>query len=158
MVHHLCPSSEVLSWVVQVVCPVGRLSNARYNLLCPRACLATNRKYGWHQAVCPTCSAQGVMCVCQQLCTGHEQWYIHPMLGQGGCGQEKDLQFFTTCPICLPQLPKSVSLVHILGQPAHPEVVDQRPILGHISHFHMAIAPLQDLKNYGPLCKCMLPD
>ena len=27
-----------------------------------------------------------------------------------------------------------VGLVHILGQPAHPEVVNQRPILGYISH------------------------
>ena len=32
----------------------------------------------------------------------------------------------------LPQLPKLVSLVHILGQPAHPEVVHQRPILGNV--------------------------
>ena len=65
---------------------------------------------------------------------GHEQWYIHPTLGQGGYGQEKDLQFFATCPIHLFQLPKLVSLVHILGQPAHPEVVNQRPILGYVGH------------------------
>ena len=54
------------------------------------------------------------------------------MLRQGGCGWEKDLQFFATCPIYLPQLPKLVSLVHVLGQPAHPEVVNQRPILGYV--------------------------
>ena len=46
--------------------------------------------------------------------------------------QEKDLQFFAACPIHLPQLPKLVGLIHILGQPAHPEVVNQRPVLSHI--------------------------
>ena len=56
------------------------------------------------------------------------------MLRQGGCGQEKDLQFFATCPIDLSQLSKSVGLVHIFGQPARPEVVDKRPILGHVGH------------------------
>ena len=77
---------------------------------------------------------QGVMCVHQKLCMGHEQWYIHPVLGQGGRGWEKDLQFFNTRLIHLPQLPKSVALIHVLGQPTRPEVVDQRPILGHIGH------------------------
>ena len=33
----------------------------------------------------------------------------------------------------LPQLPKLVSLIHIFGQPAHPEVVNERPILGYVS-------------------------
>ena len=56
------------------------------------------------------------------------------MLGQGGHGWEKDLQFFATCPIYLLQLPKSVGLIHVLGQPACPEVVDKRPILGHVGH------------------------
>ena len=72
------------------------------------------------------------MCVHQQLSMGHEQWYIHPTLGRGSHGWEKDLQFFATCLIYLPQLPKLVGLVHILGQPACPEVVNQRPILGYI--------------------------
>ena len=56
------------------------------------------------------------------------------MLGQAGHGWKKDLQFFAACPIYLPQLPKLVGLVHILGQPVHPEVVDKRPILGYIGH------------------------
>ena len=54
------------------------------------------------------------------------------MLRQGGRGWEKDLQFFTACLIYLPQLPKLAGLIHILGQPARPEVVNQRPILGYI--------------------------
>ena len=56
------------------------------------------------------------------------------MLRQGGHGWEEDLQFFAACPIYLPQLPKLVGLIHILGQPAHPEVVNERPILGYIGH------------------------
>ena len=75
---------------------------------------------------------KGVICICQQLCAGHEQWYIHPKLKQGSHGQEKDMQFFATCLVHLSQLPKLVNLIHILGQPARPEVVDQRPILGYI--------------------------
>ena len=35
--------------------------------------------------------------------------------------------------IHLPQLPKLVSLIHILGQPACPKVIDQRPIQSYIS-------------------------
>ena len=73
------------------------------------------------------------MGVCQQLSIGHEWWNVHPTLRQAGRGWEKDLQFFTTCPIYLSQLPKLVGLVYILGQPAHPEVVDKRPILAYIS-------------------------
>ena len=37
---------------------------------------------------------------------------------------ERSLKFIATCPICLPQLFNSVGLIHILGQLAHPEVVD----------------------------------
>ena len=37
-----------------------------------------------------------------------------------------------TCLIYLPQLPKSVGLIDVFGQPAHPEVVNERPTLGHI--------------------------
>ena len=72
------------------------------------------------------------MRVHQQLCMGHEWWYIHPMLGQASHGREKDLQFFAACPINLPQLPKSVGFVHIFGQPAHLEIVDKRPMLGYV--------------------------
>ena len=82
---------------------------------------------GAKQHVPPT-MPQGVVCVYQQLSTGHKWWYVHPVLGRGGRRWEKDLQFFAVYLIHLPQLPKSVSLIHILGQPAHPEVVDQRPI------------------------------
>ena len=81
----------------------------------------------------PPAMPKGVVCICQQLSMGHEQWYVHSMLGQGSHSQEKDLQFFVACLIYLPQLPKLVGFVHILGQPAHLEVVDQRPILGYIS-------------------------
>ena len=88
---------------------------------------------GTKQLVPPT-MPKGIVGVYQQLSMGHERWYIHPMLGQGDCGWEKDLQFFATCLIYLPQLLKLVGLIHILGQPAHPEVVDQRPILGYIGH------------------------
>ena len=55
------------------------------------------------------------------------------MLGQVGCDWEKDLRAFATCLIHLPQLPKSISLIHILWQPARPEMVNQRPILVYIS-------------------------
>ena len=55
------------------------------------------------------------------------------MLGRGGHGWQ-DLQFFAAFPINLPQLPKSVGLIHIFGQPTHPEVVDRRPILDHVGH------------------------
>ena len=78
---------------------------------------------GTKQLVPPT-MPKGIVCVCQKLTTGHEWWYIHPMLRRGGHGPEKDLQFFAACPIYLPQLPKLVGLVYILGQPAHPEVVN----------------------------------
>ena len=55
---------------------------------------------------------------------GYKQWDIHPVLGKGGCDWKKGLKFIAACPIHLPQLPKSVSLVYILGQPAHPELVN----------------------------------
>ena len=87
------------------------------------------------------------MCVCQQLSMGHERWYVHPTLGQGGHGREKDLQFFAACPIYLPQLRKLVGLVHILGQPAHPEVVNQGPILGYISRSSHGYCTLTGLKK-----------
>ena len=72
----------------------------------------------------PPAMPKVVVCIYQQLSIGYNWWYIHPMLRRGGCGQEEDLKFFATCLTYLPQLPKSVSLIHILGQPAHPEVVD----------------------------------
>ena len=75
---------------------------------------------------------QRVMYIHQQLCMGHKWWYIHPMPGRDGCGWEKDLQFIAACLIHLPQLPKSVHLIHVVGQPAHPEVVNQKLILSHI--------------------------
>ena len=74
------------------------------------------------------------MCICQQLCMGHERWYIHPTLGQGSHSREQDLQVIAACPIYLPQLPKMGGLIQILGQLAYPEVVNQRPILSHINH------------------------
>ena len=86
---------------------------------------------GAKQLVLPTVPKQ-IMGVHQQLSIGQKRWYVHPMLGQGSHGWEKDLQFFVACPIYLPQLPKLVSLIHILGQPAHPELVDERPILGYV--------------------------
>ena len=101
---------------------------------------------------------QGVMCVHQQLLTGHKLWYIHPTLKRGGHGHEKDLQFFATCLIHLPQLPKLVGLVHILGQPACPEVVAQKPILSHIGCSLHGYCALTELTKPWPLCKCMLPD
>ena len=91
------------------------------------------------------------MCVHQQLCPGHEWRYVHPTLGQGGCGWEKDLQFFAACPIYLPQLLKSVGLVHILGQPAHPEVVNQRPILGYVGHSPHGYCTLTGLTKPWPI-------
>ena len=88
---------------------------------------------------------QGVMCVHQQLYMGYEWWNIHPILRKDSRGQEKDLQFFTTCPIHLSQLPKSIILVYILGQPARPEVFNQRLILSYIScspHSYCALTGL----------------
>ena len=67
---------------------------------------------------------EGIMGVHQQLSMGHEQWYIHAMVGRGGRGWQKDLQFFAAHPIYPSQLPKLVGLIHILRQPAHLEVVD----------------------------------
>ena len=58
---------------------------------------------------------------------------------------EKDLQFFSAHPIHLPQLPKSVGLIHILGQPAYPEVVDQRPILVYIGRSPHGYSALKGL-------------
>ena len=99
----------------------------------------------------PIAMPKGIVGVCQQLSMGHKQWYVHPMLRQGGLGWEKDLQFFATCPIYLPQLPKSVGLVHILGQPAHPEVVNQRPILGYVSHSPHGYYTLTGLTKPWPI-------
>ena len=56
-----------------------------------------------------------------------------PIAWAGGFGWEKDLQFIATCEIHLPHLPNSVGLIHILGQPVFPEVVDQQPVLSYIS-------------------------
>ena len=86
---------------------------------------------GTKQLVLPA-MPKGIIGVHQQLSMGHKRWYVHPMPRQAGHGWEKDLQFFAACLIYLPQLPKLVSLVHILGQPAHPKVVNERPVLGYI--------------------------
>ena len=99
----------------------------------------------------PPAMPKGIVCVYQQLCTGHKWWYTHPMLGQGGRGWEKDLQFFTTCPIYLPQLPKLVGLIHVFGQPAHPEVVDEGPILGYVSHSPHNYCALTGLTKPWPI-------
>ena len=104
---------------------------------------------GVKQLVLPTVP-KGVVCICQKLCTGHKQWYIHPMLGQSGRGQRKHLQFFAICLIHLPQLPKLVGLVHILGQPVHPEVADQRPILSYISCSPHSYCTLTGLTKLWP--------
>ena len=77
--------------------------------------------------------------------------HVHPTLGQAGHGREKDLQFFAACPIYLPQLPKSVGLVHVFGQPVRPEVVDKRPILGHVSHSPHGYYALTGLAKPWPI-------
>ena len=82
---------------------------------------------------------------------GHERGYIHPTLWQGGRGQEKDLQFFPPHLIDLPQLPKLVGLVHVFGQPAHPEVVNERPILGHVSRSPHGYCALTGLAKPWPI-------
>ena len=64
---------------------------------------------------------------------------------------EKDLQFFAACPIHLPQLPKLVGLVHILGQPACLEVVDQRPNLSHINCFLHGYCTFKGLTKPWPI-------
>ena len=87
----------------------------------------------------------------QQLCTGHERWYIHPTLRQASRGWENDLQIFAACPIYLPQLLKLVGLVHILGQPARPEVVNQRAILGYIGHSPHGYCALARLTKPWPI-------
>ena len=87
----------------------------------------------------------------QQLCLGHEWRYVHPTLGRGSCGWEKDLHFFTAHLIYLPQLPKSVGLVHIFGQPARPEVVNNRPILGYVSHSPHGYCTLTGLAKPWPI-------
>ena len=99
----------------------------------------------------PPAIPKGIVCVHQQLCTGHERWYIHPTLGRAGHGREKDLQFFAACPIYLPQLPKSVGFVHVFGQPARSEVVDKRPILGHVSHSPHGYYALTGLAKPWPI-------
>ena len=79
------------------------------------------------------CSAPG-SCVCLPAVVHGPRVVVHPpktwarwlWLGEGPA------VLCCTCLIHLPQLPKLVSLVHILGQPACPEVVNQRPILSHI--------------------------
>ena len=63
----------------------------------------------------PSTVPQGVVCVHQQLYMSHKWWNIHPMLGQGGCSWEKDLQFSAAQLTHLPQLPESVGLIYILG-------------------------------------------
>ena len=83
------------------------------------------------QLVLPT-MPKGIVGVHQQLCISHKRGYVHPTLAQAGHGWEKDLQLFATCLIYLPQLPKLLGFVHIFGQPAYPEMVNKRPILGYI--------------------------
>ena len=68
----------------------------------------------------------------QKLCPGYKQWEVHSSLGLGGSGWEEDLQFITSCPICLLQLFNLVGPIYILGQPDHPEVIDQWPVLTYI--------------------------
>ena len=91
------------------------------------------------------------MGVCQQLSTGHKWWYVHPTPGQGGHGREEDLQFFAACPIYIPQLIKLVQLVHILGQPVCPKVVNQRPILGYVSRSPHGYSALVGLTKSWPI-------
>ena len=82
------------------------------------------------------------------------------MLRQGGCDKEKDLQLFATCPIHLHQLLKLDGLVY-MGHPAHPEVVDQRPILSHISHSSHGYSILTRLTKPWPIvqtCTARLSD
>ena len=73
------------------------------------------------------------------------------MLKQGSYGHEKHLQFIAECPIHLPQLPKLVSLIYILGQPACPEMVDQRPFLSHISYSLHGYCTLTGLTKPWPV-------
>ena len=72
------------------------------------------------------------------------------MLWQGGHGWE-DLQLFAAWPICILQLPKLVGLCHILGQTACTEVVNQRPILGHIGHSPHGYGALTGLTKPWPI-------
>ena len=69
---------------------------------------------GTKQLVLPK-TPQGVVCIYPKLRLGHKEWDVHPMLGGGGHGQEKDLQFIAACPIHLPQPFNSAGLIHILG-------------------------------------------
>ena len=94
---------------------------------------------------------KGIVHVHQQLCTGHERGYVHPMLSELAMAGSKDLQFFATCPIYLPQLPKLVSLVDIFGQPAHPEVADKRPILGNVGRSPHGYCTLAGLAKPWPI-------
>ena len=103
----------------------------------------------------PPAMPKGIVCVHQQLCIGQERWYIHPILRQGGHCRDKDLQFFAVCPIYLPQLPKLVGLVHVFGQPARPEVVDKRPILGHVGRSPHGYCTVHSSQNHGPSCNLM---
>ena len=99
----------------------------------------------------PPAVPKGVVFVHQQLCTGHKQWYVHPTLGQSGCSWERTCSSFTVWLIHLPQLPKLVGLVHNLGQPAHPEVVNQRPILGYIGSSQYGYCTLTGLTKPWPI-------
>ena len=151
MVHHLCPSDIALLWVAQVAYLVGRPSNAGCNQ--PYWCvyLATNGNHVGTKQLVPTTIPKGIIVVRQQLSTGHEWGYVHSMLRRGGHGLEKDLQFFVSHPIYFPKLPKLVSLIHVLEQPAHPEVVNQRPILGYVSSSPHGYCTLTRLTKLWPI-------
>ena len=50
-----------------------------------------------------------------------------------------------------PQLCNLVCLIHVLGHPAHLEVVNQRPILGHIGHTPHDYCALTRLIDLWPI-------
>ena len=164
MVHHLCPSSIALPLVVQFAYLIRRLSNAIANQPHLCACLAIigptkrTRQLVLHKM------PQRVMHVYQQLHLGYELSDIHPKLGQVSHSQEKDLQFISTCPINFPQLFNSVTLIHILGKPAHPEVANQWLVLSYVSctpHAYSTLAgltkPLPIIQASAAGLRCAVP-
>ena len=60
-------------------------------------------------------------------------------------------QFFAAYPIYLPQLPKSVGLINVFGQPVRPEVVDEWPILGHVGHSPNGYCAFTSLAKLWPI-------
>ena len=159
-VRHLCPSNIALLWVVWAVCPIGRWCNTGCNQLRPCACLATNRNHKGRSIACLARNAQGNH-VCPPAVMHRPRVGVRPPSAQAswplpGVGPAVHV---AACLIYLPQLPKAVGLIDIRGQPARPEVVNERPVLGHVSAApHMVIAPLQALQNHGPSCSLVPPD